>query len=210
MSPSGLVSGTLPILAGLAVLTACAETPSSDGVARSAWFSRVADGGPVVTDSILSAGGSWTDYDNDGDLDLFVNGTGRNRMYRNRGDGSFERVEDEAFVTLPIATLNWVWADYDNDGFLDLYMAQSASGRTPRVDALFRGTGPPLHELVEVATGNNATVTTTATWLDYDNDGDVYIYPPGRPTGTYCIATTTATSCRARDSRSWSPIPIST
>jgi hypothetical protein len=51
-------------------------------------FSKVTTGSPV-NDGGSSAGGSWTDYDNDGFLDLFIanwKGSGRNFLYRNAGN----------------------------------------------------------------------------------------------------------------------------
>ena len=50
--------------------------------------------GPVVNDHGDSTGAAWGDYDNDGDLDLFVSnfGTPANFLYRNNGDGSFSRI----------------------------------------------------------------------------------------------------------------------
>jgi hypothetical protein len=58
---------------------------------RTPHFSRVTDAGAIVTDSVLSAGGSWADYDNDGLLDVYlaqsVRGRGAliNALYRNLG-----------------------------------------------------------------------------------------------------------------------------
>jgi hypothetical protein len=59
------------------------------------------------------------DYDNDGDLDLFVGGVHRQALYRNTA-GRFEEVTAQA----GLASGEWVvgagWLDYDNDGWLDL------------------------------------------------------------------------------------------
>jgi hypothetical protein len=143
------------------------------------FFTRVLNAGAVVTDSVLSAGGTWVDYDDDGDLDLYVNGGGRNRFYRNDGNGTFTSADSSALSADTAATLNAVWADYDNDGHLDVYLSQSARGRGPRINVLYRNGGPPDFDMERVDIGEKPTVTTTATWLDYDLDGDVDLYAPG-------------------------------
>lgn len=64
------------------------------------------------------------DYDNDGDADLYVCCYGKNTLYRNRGDGSFEDVTQRAGVVLGGMSTGAVWFDYDNDGRLDLYVGR--------------------------------------------------------------------------------------
>jgi hypothetical protein len=67
------------------------------------------------------------DYDNDGNLDLYVTNYGPNILYHNNGDGTFTDVTAKAGVAGP--TLNppkWsmgaAFGDIDNDGYLDLYV----------------------------------------------------------------------------------------
>jgi len=65
------------------------------------------------------------DYDNDGNVDLFVTYYGQNHLYRNRGDGTFEDVTAKA--GLLSKRLRWntgcAFLDYDRDGKLDLLVA---------------------------------------------------------------------------------------
>ncbi len=69
-----------------------------------------------------STGAAAADYDNDGHIDLFVAGVNGNRLYRNRGDGTFADVT----AASGIKTFTWSvaagWFDYDNDGRLDLFV----------------------------------------------------------------------------------------
>ncbi|HJY07221.1 MAG TPA: VCBS repeat-containing protein, partial [Bryobacteraceae bacterium] len=67
-----------------------------------------------------SMGAAVADYDNDGHIDLFVAGVGRNTLYRNRGDGTFEDVTAKAGIKNDIWSVGGAWLDYDNDGLLDL------------------------------------------------------------------------------------------
>lgn len=61
------------------------------------------------------------DYDNDGDVDLYVTHFGRNTLYRNNGDGTFSDVTDRARVGLQGFCTGASFGDYDGDGYLDLY-----------------------------------------------------------------------------------------
>jgi hypothetical protein len=86
-----------------------------------------------VTNDRWAKGVAWGDFDDDGDPDLYVsNLNDRNRLYRNRGDGTFEDVAPALGVTGPRDSFpTWFW-DYDNDGTLDLlvnsYQRPSGSG----------------------------------------------------------------------------------
>ena len=63
------------------------------------------------------------DYDNDGDLDLFVTTFGPDTLYRNNGDGTFTDVTGEAGVSDSFWSTSATFFDYDRDGDLDLFVA---------------------------------------------------------------------------------------
>jgi hypothetical protein len=66
---------------------------------------------------------SWIDYDNDGDLDLFVAFRDRpNRLFRNDA-GTFVDVSGASGIGDPRKTVGAVWFDIDGDGDLDLFVA---------------------------------------------------------------------------------------
>ena len=68
-------------------------------------------------------GAAAADYDADGDTDLFVTNYGRNLLYRNRGDGTFEEIAREAGLDASGWFTQAVWFDYDNDARLDLFVS---------------------------------------------------------------------------------------
>jgi hypothetical protein len=81
----------------------------------------------------FSQAACWEDYDNDGDLDLYVaNDFGRNNLYRNDG-GRFRDVAAEAGVEDISAGMSVSWGDYDNDGWADLYVGNMFSSAGNRV-----------------------------------------------------------------------------
>ena len=134
--------------------------------------------------NILESNGSGAailDYDNDGWMDIYlVNpgpldgvthhqpGTRRepNRLYRNRGNGTFEDVTDQAGVAGSGYSLAAAAADYDNDGFADLYLVNAGS------NILYHNRGDGTFENVTAKAGVGDKGTGIgAVFFDADNDG---------------------------------------
>ena len=129
--------------------------------------------------------GGWAalfaDYDNDGDLDIYVtkdgwNGNGRNTLYRNNGDGRFDDVTEQAGVGDTRSSFCAAFGDYDNDGFLDIYIANGIVG-DGSPNALYRNNGDGTFKDVSAQAGVNHKGKAIGTAFgDYDNDGDLDIY----------------------------------
>ncbi|HET6373510.1 MAG TPA: CRTAC1 family protein [Candidatus Polarisedimenticolia bacterium] len=66
------------------------------------------------------------DYDNDGDVDLYVTNLGPDVLLRNNGDGTFSDVTAAAGLGDPRWNSSATFLDYDNDGYLDLFVAAYA------------------------------------------------------------------------------------
>lgn len=74
---------------------------------------------PVEGEGLPAGETVWADYNNDGHLDAF-SFVGAGALHRNKGDGSFEKVE---FPPLPtVNSRGAVWLDVNADGWLDLYV----------------------------------------------------------------------------------------
>ena len=83
--------------------------------------------------SRFSFAAAWEDYDNDGDMDLYVaNDFGRNNLYRNE-EGHFTDVAPAAGVEDVGAGMGVSWSDYDRDGDMDLYVSNMFSSAGNRV-----------------------------------------------------------------------------
>lgn len=63
------------------------------------------------------------DFDNDGQLDIFVATYGEDLLYRNNGDGTFSQVAPAMGIVGHNQMVGASWGDYDNDGLIDLYVA---------------------------------------------------------------------------------------
>jgi hypothetical protein len=120
------------------------------------------------------------DFDRDGWQDFYVTNSREgsfNRLYRNKGDGTFEDVAP----SVGLADLNRretgvsmgaVWGDYDNDGWEDLFLYRYGQPQ------LFRNDGG--RAFVRTGTGLPGRVNVnSATWLDYDRDGRLDLFIAG-------------------------------
>jgi len=134
-------------------------------------------------------GASWGDFDNDGDIDLYLASwglDGPNPVYSNDGNGVFTRMTADNIGELGADTSDasmGVWGDLDNDGDLDLYVANFAHGPSDEVS-------PPAADVVYLNDGNNRfskyeeaeftlspRYSNVASLVDYDRDGllDVFV-----------------------------------
>jgi hypothetical protein len=68
-------------------------------------------------------GAAVADYDNDGDLDLFLTSFGPEALFRNNGDATFTNVTVHAGVSDLLWSTSAAFLDYDRDGDLDLFVA---------------------------------------------------------------------------------------
>ena len=128
----------------------------------------------------MPPGAAVLDYDGDGRQDLFVPGGDGNRLYRNRGDGTFEDVAERATVEGQEGEgVGALAFDYDNDGDTDLYVTYLF-----RPNLLYRNRGDGTFEEVGVKAGVALNeYCTSAAALDYDRDGlpDLYVLVYGHP-----------------------------
>jgi uncharacterized repeat protein (TIGR01451 family) len=139
--------------------------------------------GPLANDAEETGSGIWSDYDEDGDLDVFVvtggtsltNPEGNNLLYRNNGDGTFTKIlaiPGELSSGGGLSGGKAIWIDVDNDGDEDLFLASNAG--TDNVLFMNNGDGSFTRNLTSAIT-NTAPVVTMA-FADYDNDGNVDLY----------------------------------
>ena len=168
---------------------------------QSIQFEDISFDAGVADVAVNSSGPSFIDYDNDGDIDIYVNteyhGENQgNRLFENDGSGYFIDVAVERGVDNKYALGRGAsWGDYDNDGDMDLIVSNlpSSGGTKIPPTTLFKNL------LIETGSANfrNATVESNlfranvkedreiggigntgagVAWADYDNDGDLDLY----------------------------------
>ena len=155
-------------------------------VARGAWFKLPIrpsllrnNGDGTFTDvtreaglieSVNSNAACWADYDNDGWLDLFIACERQaNRLYRNRGDGTFEEVATPAGVAEDGDKFakGATWIDYDNDDYPDLFVNHYLAPST-----LYHNNRNGTFTDVTIPMGIVGPAHGFSCWAwDYDNDG---------------------------------------
>jgi hypothetical protein len=141
-------------------------------------FTRITTNAPAQNRS-NSQGVTWTDYDNDGRIDLFVANTRNQKcfLYHNDGGGKFTIVTNSPLTKISGSFATGAWGDYDNDGWPDLFLCGFNQKHY-----LFHNDGGSF----SVVTNAGAIVTDSAEdqsaiWADYDNDGylDLFVCSGG-------------------------------
>ena len=189
-----------------------AGSPPDGGTPRSALFRNRRDGTfEEVTDGAGVGRQGWGqgcvvgDYDNDGDLDMYLSYFGANALYRNGGDGTFAEVTAQAEVECDLYSTACAFGDVDADGWPDLFVgnyvafdpettplpgqgrwgltrgiptSQPPEAFSGQPDFLFRNRGDGTFADVTRSAGLNPRPGKAlgAVFWDSDVDGDVDLY----------------------------------
>ena len=124
-----------------------------------------------------------TDYDNDGDVDLYVaNDAVRNFLYRNNADGTFAEIGALVGVAYGVdgqreAGMGVDAGDYDNDGYMDLVVTNFEQEPASLYRNNGRGFFPHVSYLAGVGLPSLKDLSFGTGFVDYDNDGyqDLFI-----------------------------------
>jgi enediyne biosynthesis protein E4 len=128
----------------------------------------------------MGASVSVADFDRDGWDDLYVTTSGEgtlNRLYRNKGDGTFEDVAQKtgvADLNRAGASMGAVWGDYDNDGYEDLFVYKYG-----QPELFHNEHGQSFTRVTERAGLPRRANANAATWFDYDRDGYLDLFLAG-------------------------------
>jgi hypothetical protein len=113
-----------------------------------------------------------TDYDVDGDLDLYVAEYGDDSLFRNNGDGTFSDVAASMGVAIHDHIVTGVWGDVQHDGRPDLYTVGYVNGKPGTKDYLFINEGDRFVDMLPDTIAANDT-DHGVQWGDFDRDGDL-------------------------------------
>lgn len=154
----------------------------NDGVPSAAHFTDVTFTSGLGTNSFPTQTAAWADFDNDGDLDLYIGNEADRfdseataapcQLFRNDGNESFVDIAPSAGVTNDRFAKAVVWGDYNGDRLPDIYVSNFLDKNRlyhNNGDGTFRDVAEELE-----VTGPHASFP--AWFWDFDNDGNLDIY----------------------------------
>jgi enediyne biosynthesis protein E4 len=179
---SGVIACVIAVCSGQSPATRMPDSPGQP------WFENIADRAGITfthrsghrdkfyLPEIMGGGVALFDMDNDGDLDLYLVQSGNlfapagqpagHRLYRNRGDGTFEDVTAGSGADIAGYGMGVAAGDFDNDGNTDLYVTGVGH------NVLLKGDGRGHFTDVTAKAGvASRGWSTSAAFLDYDGDG---------------------------------------
>lgn len=153
----------LPIL----ISTSCAFYASAQS------FSKVSTAGTIVSDTHSGAWGSaWTDYNNDGYVDLYVTTDNANMLFKNNGDGTFTSITTGDMVTSSaLHSRGCAWGDYNNDGKPDLIVGNNDAGSGAVINLYENSGSGSFTTIASGAVVTDVSDHQNTAWVDLDNDG---------------------------------------
>jgi len=181
---AALVTGASASEAEVAPALQFADRSRASGLDIPTWC------GSIDKPHLLESGGggvAFFDYDGDGDLDLYVTNAwrmndgpdrveiverGKNLLYRNRGDGMYDNVTEQAGVGDDGFGTGIAVGDIDSDGWPDLFVSNFGP------DLLYRNRGDGTFEQIENGPGIDGW-STAAVLFDADGDGDTDLFLGG-------------------------------
>jgi FG-GAP repeat. len=130
------------------------------------------EGQDISLSGVSNGSAACGDYDNDGDLDILLTGSGMAKIYRNTA-GNFS--EDGAIALPAVSDASVAFGDYDNDGDLDILIAGNAvSGKIAKI---YRNAGGSFSEDTSIELPG--VYQGSVSFADTDNDGDLDILIAG-------------------------------
>jgi hypothetical protein len=130
---------------------------------------------------------NWCDFDNDGDIDIFMARGGESEftytdgqdIYLNEG-GIFSSVGIDVITQEKIAATSGAWGDFDNDGDFDLCVTAGGFQN----NGLYENLGNlDFRKVMESPVCTDGGFSLDASWCDYDNDGDLDLFITNRSGG---------------------------
>ncbi len=175
-------------------LTGCRRAADTNAGADAArpWFEEIAARAGVdfvhhsghdsrhYLPEIMGGGAALFDMDNDGFLDLYLVQSGNlldpsagsgNRLYRNRGNGTFEDVTERSGAGVHGYGMGVTAGDFDNDGYTDLYVTNFGHNVLLKNDGHGR-----FIDVTERAGVAGSGWSTSAAFVDYDGDGALDLF----------------------------------
>ena len=133
----------------------------------------------TTIDGVIDGSANWSDYNNDGYMDLIITGQSDEglitKIYQNNAENTFSELVGTPFAKVKFGKV--IWGNYNNDSLNDIIVA--GNDFSGKIAKLYKNTGSNLFIEQQISDSLEDVRDCSLNWVDYDKDNDPDVFLTG-------------------------------